>query len=95
MHHGFEGLLLTAIGGYWVLERSAGQKGQVKRVGQLLGGFIIVASLVGILCHVWYLSGGSGYCPMPKGDSGWRCPYSPKAPLMSQPASPGTAKKTR
>ena len=95
MHHGVEGLLLTAIGGYWVLERSASQKGQVKRVGQLLGGFIIVASLVGILCHVWYLSTGSGYCPMPKTGSGWYCPYSSKASSMSQPPSTSSTKKTR
>ncbi len=80
MHHGIEGLLVTAIGGYWVLERAAGQKGQVKRVGQLLGVGIILISLAGVACRAWgAAAGGFGYCPMPKAGKGWHCPFMSKA----------------
>lgn len=52
MLQGVEGLLLTAIGGYWVMERAEAHKGNLKRVGQLVGGLIVIASLVGTACRV-------------------------------------------
>lgn len=76
--HGVEGLLLTSIGGYWVLERSVTQKKNMKRIGQWLGGAIIIASLVGVACRVWCAAS----CSRPfMGKKGY-CPYStPSAPV--------------
>jgi len=56
-------LLLTAVAGYWVLERSSAHKGNLKRVGQALGWIVIVASLIGVACRVYALSTGKAYCP--------------------------------
>ena len=64
------GLLLAAVGGYWVLERADTHKGELKRIGRFLGGLIIVVSLIGLACRVWFLAtcqwsamGKHGYCP--------------------------------
>ena len=79
MVHGVGVLLLTSVGGYWVLERSATHKGQLKQLGQVLGGLIIVVSLIGIACqvvHVIMCDGAYGmFGKMGKG--GW-CPYTSK-----------------
>ena len=78
MLYGAGFLLLTAIGGYWVLERAEKQKRGLKQVGQLLGAIIIVVSLIGAGCHVWGLDSGKAlsYCPHAyKGKKGWSCPY--------------------
>lgn len=84
MLHGIEGLLLTAVAGYWVLERSEGHKGDLKRVGRVLGVIIIVASLVGVVCRVWCL----GACPMGAKGKGRFCPFSMKSsPPPSQTLS--------
>lgn len=60
-------LLLSAAAGYWVLERSASHnKGNLKRVGQVVGWFMILASILGVVCKVYYLSTcppGSTMCP--------------------------------
>ncbi len=81
MMHGVGVLLLTAVAGYWVLERAATHKGELKKIGELVGGFIIVASLLGVACHAWMLvSGKSAYCPVDKMGKGW-CPYTSKVPL--------------
>ena len=77
-------LLIAAIGGYWVLERSAKQKGYVHRVGQVLGTAIIVISLVGTACAVWCAAGG-GRCYMGAGKG--MCPFSSKM-TPTVPASP-------
>ena len=69
MVHGVTGLLLTAVAGYWVLERAETHKGSVKRIGQLLGAITIIVSFVGLACEV-SSPAGSG---MRKG--GW-CPFS-------------------
>lgn len=37
MVHGVELLLVSAIGGYWVLERAETHKGQLRSVGRMLG----------------------------------------------------------
>lgn len=74
MAHSTAGLLLAMVGGYWVLERAAGHKGRLKQVGQVVGTVILVVSLVGIACRVWYLAAGQrGDCPLPKRF----CPYEP------------------
>lgn len=74
-------LLLSAAGGYWVLERASSHKGKLKQVGQLLGAVIIVASLLGVVCRVWY----AATC-LP-GAKGGLCPFTPKSSSMS-PRSP-------
>ena len=63
MVHGVELLLVSAIGGYWVLERAETHTGQLKSVGRLLGAIIIVLSLAGVACRVWALSSMGGDCP--------------------------------
>lgn len=86
--HSVVGLLLTVIGGYWVLERASAHKGQLKKVGQLLGGLIIVVSLVGVACQIWCLaSGKGGYCPMGKKGKGGYCPFSAPAESSSTESS--------
>ena len=80
---GVAGLLLAAIGGYWVLERAEGHKGSLRKVGRLLGGLIIIVSLVGMLCKIWCLA----VCPMGKGGmmgKGGYCPFT--IPKSSAPA---------
>jgi hypothetical protein len=58
MTHGTGLLLLSAVAGYWVLERSAAHKGQLKNVGQLIGWVVIVISLVGMACKIFALTTG-------------------------------------
>ena len=71
MVHGIGVLLLGAIGGYWVLERAATHKGQLKQVGQLVGGLVILLSLAGAALQIWNLASGSGpFCPMGKSGKG-------------------------
>ena len=75
-------LLATAVG-YWVLERSATHnKGNLKRVGQAVGWFIILGSVIGIACKVCALKN----CP--PGSKSWYCPFGSKA---SSPYSPPSA----
>ncbi|MBI4323445.1 MAG: hypothetical protein HY596_04125 [Candidatus Omnitrophica bacterium] len=73
-------LLLSAVAGYWVLERSATHpKKNLKRVGQAVGWFVILVSILGVACKVYGLASGKGaYCP-----SGSRCPFSSKMPAAS------------
>lgn len=63
-------LLATIVAGYWVLERAETHKGDLRRVGKVLGWLIIVASLIGIACRVWCYAtcppgaiGKKGFCP--------------------------------
>jgi len=72
MHYGVEGLLLTALGGYFVVERSAAQKGRVRKIGRFVGGLVIIVSFLGVACRVWCLAAGTkGYCPVHKSGKGW------------------------
>ena len=66
MGHGVATLLLTAVAGYWVLERSVTHaKGDLKRVGQAVGWFVIVASIVCVACKVYALATcKGGVCPI-------------------------------
>lgn len=73
MMYGTVGYLLAAIGGYWVLERSSERKGNLKKIGSLLGTFVMVAGILGFACALW------GSCPMGKKGLGGLCPFSGKA----------------
>ena len=80
MSHGVALLLLSAAAGYWVLERAEGQKKNLKQIGQLVGGLIIVISLLGVACKVYYLMKGTKMvCP-----SGMGCPFMSR-PQQQQP----------
>ena len=83
--HAMVGLALSAIGGYWVLERSAGQKGRLKQVGQLVGGVIIFVSLVGMLSHFFMVVAASGLCPVKKMGRGYGAPGQRMAPDLPPP----------
>ena len=70
-------LLFSAAAGYWVLERADHNKGNLKRVGQAVGWFIILASILGIVCKVYCAS--RAYC-----ESGSKmCPFSAKGGMSS------------
>ena len=87
MSHGVALLLLSSAVGYWVLERSSGQKKEVKTIGQIVGTLIIVISLLGVACKVYYLATGKTYCPsgMYPGKkacpAGMNCPFMPQQPM--------------
>lgn len=66
--HGVVGLLLTAVAGYWVLERASAHKGQLQKVGYFVGSLVIVASLMGLIASVWCFGA----------DKGWMCPFGGK-----------------
>ena len=77
MTHGVGILLLAAVAGYWVLERAAAHKGRLKQVGQLVGGLVIVMSLVGAVCTtICTATGSMGMCSMKRGmkAGGYTCP---------------------
>ncbi|MBI3088591.1 MAG: hypothetical protein HYY91_06905 [Candidatus Omnitrophica bacterium] len=57
-------LLLSAAAGYWVLERADSHKGDLRRVGKVVGWVVIVSSLIGLACRVWAVSTGAAGCPM-------------------------------
>ena len=81
MAYGTGILLLTAVAGYWVLERSAAHKGNIKQVGQVVGWFVIVTSIIGVTCRVYTLATGKAYCPP------GLCPFTHKSsppPAQSQ-----------
>ena len=84
MSHGVALLLLSAAVGYWVLERAEGQKKNLKQIGQLVGGLIIVISLLGVACKVYYLMKGGKmmYCP-----PGMNCPFMGRPQQQPPPAS--------
>ena len=86
MSYGVGPLLIAAVAGYWVLERAETHKGRLKKLGQFLGGLILVVSLIGVACRVWCLIAGVGYCPMGKTGKGWYNPYHSQTP-SSEPSA--------
>ena len=83
MLHETAGLLLSAVGGYWVLERSQAHKGNLKKIGQVLGTLVMIISFAGVVCKVWYaVACQSGLCPLGKGKS-YMCPFSGKSMTTS------------
>ncbi|MBI3322729.1 MAG: hypothetical protein HYZ94_03505 [Candidatus Omnitrophica bacterium] len=81
--HGVGILLLSAAAGYWVLTLAAGQKERLRKVGNLIGLIIIVVSLLGAACKVYYQVTGcppGKVCAMGwKGKAGAACPMTGKA----------------
>lgn len=77
MAYGIVGPLLSAAAGYWVLERASAHKGQLHRVGQVVGATIIVVSFLAVAAGIWK---GAGYCHsagwMGAGKDGGMCPFS-------------------
>ena len=69
--HGVSSLLITSAVGYWVVTQAQKEKGQVKKLGQLLGAIIVLVSLVGVGCKIYVLATG---CPPGK----MTCPYAGK-----------------
>ena len=54
MFHGMAMYFLTAIGGYWVLERAESHKeGSLRRIGRVLGIVIILLSFIAVACSGW------------------------------------------
>ena len=78
-------LLLSMIGGYWMLERAETHKGELRRIGRLLGGAIIIASLLGLVFRCW------AACRWTRahGGAGHACPF------MSKPETPLPAPSSR
>ena len=87
MYGGVGLLLIAAVGGYWVLERSVSHRGRLRQIGQLVGGLIIIVSLVGVGCRVWYLTKGyAGHHGFGKMGKGWyhHAPSSAPSPSTSE-----------
>ena len=82
MGHSTGILMLSAVAGYWVLERAESRKKGLKRAGRFVGWFVIICSVVGVACHVSSLIAcGHGYCPMPGKKA--MCPFTGKAGMPS------------
>ena len=77
MMHGTVGYLLAAIGGYWVLERSSERKANLKKIGGIVGTFIIVASILGFAMALTCGPDGK------RGMAGGMCPFSGKTAPVS------------
>ena len=94
MGHGAAGLLIAAATGYWVFERASSRKEPVKRIGQWVGGAIMVVSLIGVACRVWsVVACTTGLCPFGKSGKTISCPFSPSS--SSQRMSPVTPEPGR
>ena len=72
-------LLLSVIGGYWMLERAETHKGELRRIGRLLGGTVIIGSLLGLIFRCW----AAGQWIK---NSGWSCPFMSKSAPAPTPA---------
>ncbi len=70
--HGVGILLISAAAGYWVLTQAAGQKERLRKVGNLVGLIIIVVSLLGTACKIYYQVTGS------RPGKSWMCPMTGK-----------------
>ena len=71
MHGGLQGtglLLLTAVAGYWVLERAEGHRGTLRRTGRLVAWVVMLASFAGLVCSALACAsaGKDGWCPFSK-----------------------------
>lgn len=73
-------LLLSTVAGYWVLERADTHKGELRRIGRVIGGAIIILSLFGLIFRCL------AFCQMRgKAGMGWSCPFTSKsAPALKQ-----------
>ena len=66
-------LLLTAVAGYWVMERADRHKGGLKTLGKVLGAIVILTSLLGVACAAWC---GGKSCDYGRGMMKGMCPLS-------------------
>jgi len=86
MTHGVSSLLISAAAGYWVLTHAAKEKGQTKKYGKLLGLLIIVLSIGGAACKIYYqvtnCPPGKYFCPI-GGKMGMKT-----CPMTGQSAAP-------
>lgn len=78
--HGISGLLIAAAAGYWVLTVSQKERGRVKQLGQWLGLVIVLVSVAGAACKLYYTltCQVTDACP-----SGPKCPFTGK-PLVTK-----------
>ena len=77
--HGVAALLVTSAVGYWVLTLAAKEKEGTKKLGHLVGLIIIVVSLLGVACKIYYqVSACSGKYGM-MGRGGMFCPFTGKS----------------
>lgn len=60
------GLLLTAVAGYWVMERAERHKNGMRLLGKVLGAIIILASFLSLACGAACNRGMmmKGMCPL-------------------------------
>lgn len=72
--HGMTGLMISAAVGYWVLTQAEREKNRVRKLGQYLGFVIILISVFGVACKVYY---GVKACQMMGG--GMMCPFTGKS----------------
>ncbi|MBI1952563.1 MAG: hypothetical protein HYS41_00355 [Candidatus Omnitrophica bacterium] len=83
MTHGVSSLLIAAAAGYWVWTQAGSQKGNAKKLGQLLGVAIIAISLIGSACKIYYVAAGKSFsgrlCP-----PGKACPFGVKPEAQVQ-----------
>ncbi len=77
-------LLLGVIGGYWLLERAETHKGELKRIGRLLGAILIVVSLLGVVFSGWTACRWTRHH---QGRAGWSCPFMAKPTPAPAPES--------
>ena len=92
--HGVGLFLLSAVGGYWVLEQASSHKGELQRVGRLLGSIIIVMSLIGVGYGAVSMIGGRAGCNMEDGRMGkhammgYSCPFTSRMKSAVSPTAP-------
>lgn len=70
MGHGVGTFLISAAAGYWVLTLAGTQKNRVRKLGEVLGLLIIIVSLAGTACKLYFLATGKSpvaiWCPAGK-----------------------------
>ena len=74
-------LLLSAVAGYWVLERAETHKGSLRRSGRVVGWIIIVSSFVGLICRIACATN----CPIGMPGGMGFCPFGPKSGMPAAP----------
>lgn len=84
--HGVAALLVSAAVGYWVLTLAAKEKEGTKKIGHFVGLIIIVVSLLGVACKVYFQINGGGCPPGKYYGMGWK---GKKACMMGHPGCVG------
>ena len=79
--HSAAPLLIAAAAGYWVMTQAEHEKGGVRKLGQYLGLAIVVASIIGSACKIYYAAtcANPSWCPTPM-MKGSACPMSKPMP---------------